>query len=77
VSQTDGSGPGTMIRRRDRLVIIGAVGERREIGLSVKVSQGSKETLARGEGHALVHSERRLYETNEETSTPIRNGVSD
>jgi len=38
VSQADGSGPGTMIRQRDRLVIIGAVGERREIGLSAKVS---------------------------------------
>jgi hypothetical protein len=38
--------------------------------------QGSKETLAQGGGPALVHSERRLYETNEETSTPLRDGIS-
>jgi glucose-6-phosphate 1-dehydrogenase len=38
VSQADGSGPGTMIRQRVRLAIIGAVGERREIGLFAKVS---------------------------------------
>jgi hypothetical protein len=38
--------------------------------------QGSKETLAQGSGPALVHSERRLYETNEETSTSFRDGIS-
>ena len=39
--------------------------------------QGSKETLAQGDYPALVKSERRPYEANEETSTPLRDGISD
>jgi len=38
--------------------------------------QGSKDTLAQGDYPALVKSERRYYETNEETSTPFRDGIS-
>ena len=38
--------------------------------------QGSKETLAQGDYPALVQSERRYYETNEETNTPFRDGIS-
>ena len=38
--------------------------------------QGSKETLAQGKGLALVNSERRDYDANEETSTSLRDGIS-
>jgi hypothetical protein len=38
--------------------------------------QGSKETLAQGIDPALVRSERRQHDANEETSSHFRDGLS-
>ena len=39
--------------------------------------QGHNETLAQGERPCIGYSERRIYDANEETNTPFRDGISD